>query len=378
MLAACAIQQPQFRSGEPCDAQGFTVVDGFSGARRGTCQVMAANHVQLKILPESSGYINDSPWYAFKLVPSGATTAHISLLYSGGHHRYWPKISEDGLNWRPLEEHQVTSSSNGLSADIEVPLSGKPVWVAAQEIISPEIYRVWNRKIANESGSHLTVLGESGRSLPIYILDSNPSATEVLLLVGRQHPPEVTGAFGFFAFAETIFGDTELAREFRARFRVLAIPLLNPDGVVGGNWRHNLGHKDLNRDWGPFTQPETKLVADLLDELDRTGHQLRMFLDFHSTKKNVFYSQIESDVTNPPLFTRTWLANAEPRIRDYPFRNDEGPTTNAVVAKNYIYTRYGIPSVTFEVGDETDRNATRAAAVIFAEELMKLMLSLDY
>ena len=59
-------------------------------------------------------------------------------------------------------------------------------------------------------------------------------------------------------------------------------------------------------------------------------------------------------------------------------RNSEGPTTNAVVAKNYIYTRYGIPSVTFEVGDETDRNATRAAAVVFAEELMKLMLSLEY
>jgi hypothetical protein len=39
-----------------------------------------------------------------------------------------------------------------------------------------------------------------------------------------------------------------------------------------------------------------------------------------------------------------------------------------------MYRRYGVPSGTYEVGDETDRDAARAAAVIFAEELMTLML----
>jgi hypothetical protein len=31
----------------------------------------------------------------------------------------------------------------------------------------------------------------------------------------------------------------------------------NPDGVDKGHWRLNDGGVDLNRDWGPFTQPET-------------------------------------------------------------------------------------------------------------------------
>jgi hypothetical protein len=39
-----------------------------------------------------------------------------------------------------------------------------------------------------------------------------------------------------------------------------------------------------------------------------------------------------------------------------------------------MYKRYGIPSVTYEVGDETDRLATETAAVVFAEEFMKLLL----
>jgi hypothetical protein len=48
------------------------------------------------------------------------------------------------------------------------------------------------------------------------------------------------------------------------------------------------------------------------------------------------------------------------------------------IAKNYIYARYGIPAVTFEVGDETDRGATQVAARVFAEELMQLMLNQEY
>ena len=45
-----------------------------------------------------------------------------------------------------------------------------------------------------------------------------------------------------------------------------------------------------------------------------------------------------------------------------------------VVGKNYMYRRYGVPSATYEVGDETNRGAAQAAAVVFAEELMMLML----
>ena len=60
------------------------------------------------------------------------------------------------------------------------------------------------------------------------------------------------------------------------------------------------------------------------------------------------------------------------------FTNGEAPTKNPTVAKNYIYARYGIPAVTFEAGDETDRAAVRAAAPVFAEELMRLMLKQEY
>jgi hypothetical protein len=40
-----------------------------------------------------------------------------------------------------------------------------------------------------------------------------------------------------------------------------------------------------------------------------------------------------------------------------------------------MYQRYGIPSVTFEVGDETDRTLIDRAAEVFAREMMRLMIA---
>lgn len=338
--------------------------------------MLSDDHVRLDILPESGGKINDSPWYAFKLSSNSPMTAKISLRYRGGHHRYWPKVSKDGQHWTRLDPQHVVSSANGRRAEFEIDLSADPVWMAGQELITPVIYDAWNSRTAKVANMPIMVLGNSTAGLPIYVFDSNAESREVLFLVGRQHPPEVSGAFAFFAFAETILGDSDLAQQFRARFRVIAIPLLNPDGVVGGNWRHNLGGVDLNRDWGPFTQPETRLVAELLEDLDARDSKIRMFIDFHSTKENVFYAL--PDVTHPPDFIATWLEAARSRTVGYPFALTQGPASDMTIAKNYIYERYGIPAVTFEVGDETDRNVTRTAAKVFAEELMQLMLDQEY
>jgi hypothetical protein len=379
LLAACATSGPSVPAGIACEAKVFTVTDSFDGARRGRCAVLADDHVRLSIRPEDKDVANPSAWYAFRLIPRTAGTANITLEYVDGYHRYRPKTSTDGLHWSVVDESLVSRASDGQSATVRIPLFGEPVWVSAQELVLPTMYDVWNRKIAAQSDAGLALLGKSKSGQAIPLLTVNENASEVLLLVGRQHPPEVSGAFALFAFYETLVADNELAKRFRDRYQVLAVPLLNPDGVVGGNWRHNLGNTDLNRDWGPFEQPETRLIRDLLDRLDAEGRHVRVFLDFHSTAENVFYTQDDDNATIPAQFARTWLDNARARVPEtYPYTNRENPTGAVGVAKNYVYHRYGIPALTYEVGDETDRTAVREAAVIFAEELMRLMLLQTY
>lgn len=373
-LGACAAPIVSYDAGDPCEASAFTVADDFAGARRGRCRVLSGNHVELSIRPEDDGYINPSPWFAFKLVAPTETTAVVSLRYVGGQHRYVPKISMDGLNWLPVGEGNVRISEDGTTATIELPLASGTTWIAAQELVIPAIYKVWTAKIAEKTDAELRLLGYSLGKQPIHYLVSNPAAKDLLLLVGRQHPPEVSGSFAMFSFVESLLADTELAAQFRERFQIIVIPLMNPDGVIGGNWRHNLGSTDLNRDWGTFKQPETRLIGELLDRLDAEGRNLRLFLDFHSTNRNLFYTQDSSEPTTPPNFFEAWFARATPRMSDYEFSNEARPGKRPGVGKNYIYRRYGIPAATYEVGDETDRTATRRAATVFAEELMTLML----
>lgn len=379
LLASCAIVGPSVPAGVPCETKAFTVVDSFGGARRGRCAILSDDHVRLTIRAEDKEVANPSAWYAFKLIPHTGGTATITLQYVDGYHRYAPKTSTDGLHWTVVDPIAVAKATDGSSATVHVALADAPVWVAAQELLLPAMYDSWDQRIAARSDAELGVLGMSKADRPIPMLAVNNSAREVLLLTGRQHPPEVSGAFAFFAFYETLVADNELANRFRERYRILAIPLLNPDGVVGGHWRHNFGNTDLNRDWGPFKQPETRLIRDLLDRLDAQGAHVRVFLDFHSTNANVFYTQDDENPTVPAGFANTWLANARSRVPlSYPFTNSENPTGATGVSKNYMYHRYGIPAATYEVGDETDREAIRQAAIIFAEELMRLMLAQTY
>ena len=378
MLTACASIKPSFAPGTPCEAGTFTVMDDFAGARRGQCEVLSGQHVRITILPEDNGYINDSPWYAFKVVPNTASTATITLQYRGGHHRYTPKISRDGVHWSALDEGDFEVSYRRGKVTMKMATGDEPFWIAGQEIITPLFYDEWSQQFTASCLADLSVLGYSQSEMPISMLNSNAAADDVLLLVGRQHPPEVAGAIAFFSFYETLMAETELATRFRQDINIVAIPLLNPDGVISGNWRHNLNAVDLNRDWGPFNQPETQLMQELLDRLDASDKNIRVFLDFHSTIRNVFYAPNDDNPTTPPQFTRTWLENARPRIKGYDFSYEENSVDEVGISKNYMYKRYGIPSTTYEVGDETDRTAIRQAATVFAEELMLLMLEQDY
>src|SRR3546814_5185364 len=73
-------------------------------------------------------------------------------------------------------------------------------------------------------------------------------------------------------FVDELAADSPLARDFRERTLVIVLPLLNPDGVVEGNWRGNINGQDLNRDWGPFTQSRSEEHTSELQSLMRISY----------------------------------------------------------------------------------------------------------
>ena len=250
-------------------------------------------------------------------------------------------------------------------------LDGAYRWVAAQEILDTWDYQHRIHKLDNVPGVEAGLLGESRLGRPVYLLET-ADRPEFVLFIGRQHPPEVTGAIGMRAFVDTVLGDSDLATRFRERFKLGIVPLLNPDGVAGGHWRHNDGGQDLNRDWGPFTQPETRAVMAWVEQQEAAGREIVLALDFHSTWEDLFYTQPIS--TDPTDFASAWLTAARDRLPDFAFRHVPSTDMKQPNSKNYFYNSRGIPAITYEVGDETDREQIRSAAVVFAEEMMREML----
>src|SRR5690606_36518233 len=103
----------------------------------------------------------------------------------------------------------------------------------------------------------------------------------------------------------------------------IVIPLMNPDGVKEGHWRHNMNGVDLNRDWKNFLQPETQAVRDRLVKLaSEKGARVFLMLDFHSTQQDVFYTETDREKTFPENFTRHWLGALQERFPDHNVRRD--------------------------------------------------------
>ena len=104
------------------------------------------------------------------------------------------------------------------------------------------------------------------------VLDINkPSSVKkkLVILLTRQHPPEVTGYFAFQHFLNTLLENTTLSNDFLDTHRVLAFPLINPDGVDLGHWRHNAKGVDLNRDWSAYRQPEIRNVVRYINKVKK-------------------------------------------------------------------------------------------------------------
>jgi hypothetical protein len=375
-LSACATTEPVEQPWPVPDthcAYGSVLLDAhFEAGNLGHCTVSNDGVFTLTLFPEDAPPINPSAWYAFRASGRAGDKVNIRLEVEHGYARYWPKISIDGTHWKPLDAGKVSGGGEASKQmEFSFVLEGSHTWVAGQEILNSRWYQAWMQEMEAVQGTESRLLGKSVQGRPVYLAET-ADKPEFILFIGRQHPPEITGALGMKPFMDTVFSDSDLAIRFRERFKLAVVPLLNPDGVANGHWRHNVDGTDLNRDWGAFAQPETRAVINWVEQQETEGLELVLVLDFHSTWEDLFYTQ--PAVENPRDYASVWLDASRERNPDFPFRHVQSTDFVQPNSKNYFYNTRGIPAITYEVGDETDREAIHNAAVIFAEEMMRSML----
>lgn len=357
---------------------GVWFTNEFSGARVSDVYRVKKNHYKLTIDPEIHP-INSSSWYSFRVWSDQPASVTTELEYPHGRQRYIPKISSDGGNsWQSADSTQYRIDSESGNGIIHLDLDSDTLWVTAQEVLTTRELSRWLEELARKPFVQQSIAGTSHQGRPVTLVkmteQSDRPVKGVVIVYGRQHPPEIPGYMVSRYYLEAMAGDTPLAQTFRKYFDVWAFPMMNPDGADNGHWRTNAAGVDLNRDWQYFNQPETAAVRDaLLPLLQRNDRKVFYGVDFHSTSYNVLYPILREIDTFPLHFTYSWADQLieempELELRVEPFDID------SPIAKNWTHKTFGVDAVTFEVGDETPRDQLAKLGILAAEIFMKDMI----
>ena len=95
------------------------------------------------------------------------------------------------------------------------------------------------RSLAGNKVWYLTITGK----------DKSKDDKKGVILTARVHPGETNGSWMMKGAIRFLLSDCPEASVLRDKFIFKIIPMLNPDGVINGNYRCSLAGTDLNRRW---------------------------------------------------------------------------------------------------------------------------------
>ena len=354
---------------------GVSFSNQFEGARLNAVDQLNDSIFIVTILPENEP-INHSPYYAFDVWSSSPKEITLKFKYPEQYkHRYVPKIKSNGV-WSVADSLPFQFDENFSSLKLQTNPIAKTV--SGQELHTSSIVYSWVNELikGKESFVRSKTIGKTKLKRPFMVLDiykGSPKNKPVLVLLTRQHPPEVTGYLAFQAFLSTILEENKLTASFLEHYRILAFPLMNPDGVDLGHWRHNAGGVDTNRDWSFYHQPEIKTTVDYITQvLKKNNSKLVLGLDFHSTWYDVFYTNKERKSTAFPEFLPKWFSALEQNIPNYKV-NEKSSNSSKPVSKGWFLYGHNAVGVTYEIGDDTPRDRIQLIGMESAKAMMQIL-----
>ncbi len=368
---------PQIKQTYSLEELGVYASNEFDGARLNGLVKENDSTVVVIINPENTP-INNSAYYAFRTWSTSPKSLHFKFQYPEGYkHRYIPKLNIDG-NWKRIDSTKVSKQDSIITVKLD--LTNSPMIVAAQEIQSTTDVKKWYTSIANgrEDIVKIKSSGKStlGRNIPVLELSKGKGKNkDVVVLLTRQHPPEVTGYYAFQYFVETILNNSEISNNFLEKYKVLVFPVVNPDGVDLGNWRHNANGVDTNRDWSVYNQVEIQNITKYISKSIKKGKsKIMLGLDFHSTRYDVFYTNKIRKETTMPNFIDDWFESIEKNIPNYKV-NEQPGNSNKPVSKGWFLYGHNAVGITYEIGDNTPKENIKLIGKVSATEMMEIMLN---
>ncbi|XP_053575661.1 cytosolic carboxypeptidase 3 [Bombina bombina] len=264
-------------------------------------------------------------WYYFRVkntrtgVPYRFTIINFmkpSSLYSHGmrplmysemnaktNHIGWHRIGKE-IKYFKNNFGQNGQQYYSLSWTFEFPHNGDTCYFAHCYSYTYSNLQDYLAEIANDpersSYCKIRVLCHSLAGNMVYVLTiTNPSPSKeeqkkkkAVIVTARVHPGETNSSWMMKGFLDYILSTRSDARLLRDTFIFKVVPMLNPDGVIVGNYRCSLSGRDLNRNYKsrlkdsfPSVWFTRNMVKRVMEE-----REILLYCDLHghSRKQNVF------------------------------------------------------------------------------------------
>jgi len=188
-----------------------------------------------------------------------------------------PAIStDDGKTWSWMGT--ASAVTQGRSFRYRFTRAGESVRFA---VTIPYLQRDLDAFIARNKGNpHLAVQGLTrslkGRDVRLIQIGQPAEGARAVLMTGRHHACESMASFLLEGVMQAAIADTPEGADFRRRYVLYVVPLVDTDGVEDGDqgkWRKPHDH---NRDYADSIYPEVKAIKALAD-----AKAIRILLDFH-------------------------------------------------------------------------------------------------
>lgn len=113
-----------------------------------------------------------------------------------------------------------------------------------------------------------------------------------IVITARVHPGEPQSSWAVQGLIEFLISDDPAAKSLRKNYIFKIIPMLNPDGVIYGNYRCSLLGFDLNRRWeypNKYFDPTIYYVKKMI-KVFQEEREIKLYCDLHghSSKRDFF------------------------------------------------------------------------------------------
>lgn len=272
LMALIAVDTCTFAAGE------VTIATDFPG---GNVVVMQNEGNIVHVAPDLRG---DRPWFYWNFEARALKSGRVDFVFpdkvagfkNGAIGFQGPAISTDlGKTWRWSGTDNVDGSSFFFDF---VKVDQRVRFAVTIPYVQSDLDEFLRKNAAN---THLkkSVLTKSrhGREVELLQIGDHGPQVKAVLVTARHHAAETIASYVLEGFLQAAMTDSPAGQEFRKRYVLYAVPLVDKDGVEEGDQGKNRRPHDHNRDYGANSiYPEVRAIKELDKE-----NAFQFALDFH-------------------------------------------------------------------------------------------------